>query len=197
MRALHLQTKNSDWLPAAASKLASSLGVESVTVSRYLDLMVDLLLVRRLEPWYGNVKKRLVKSPRTYVRDSGLVHALLQIPNYEVLLGHPILGKSWEGFVIESIINALPSSAHPFFYRTSAGAEIDLVIEFGLDEYWAVEIKASRTPTLRKGFHMACEDLKVKQKFVVYSGEDAFPSNHHTTILSLAHFIVELRKKTG
>ena len=180
-----------------ASKLAGSLGVESVTVSRYLDLMVDLLLVRRLEPWYGNVKKRLVKSPRTYVRDSGLVHALLQIPNYESLLGHPIFGKSWEGFVIETIINALPASAHPFFYRTSAGAEIDLVIEFGLDEYWAVEVKASSTPSLKKGFHLACEDLKVKQKFVIYTGVDKFPSSHDTTILSLAHFIEEMKKKTG
>lgn len=177
-----------------ASKLASSLGVESVTVSRYLDLMVDLLLVRRLEPWHGNIKKRLVKSPRTYVRDSGLVHSLLQISNYEALLGHPVFGKSWEGFVIETIINALPSSVHPFFYRTSAGAEIDVVLEFGLDEYWAVEIKASRTPSIKKGFHMACEDLKVKKKFVVYTGEDKFLSSHDTTILSLVHFIEEIKK---
>lgn len=180
-----------------ASKLASSLGVESVTVSRYLDLMVDLLLVRRLEPWHGNVKKRLVKSPRTYVRDSGLVHSLLQIPNYESLLGHPIFGKSWEGFVIETIINALPLSAHPFFYRTSAGAEIDLLIEFGMDQYWAIEIKASRTPNLKKGFHIACEDLKVKNKFVVYTGKDNFPSNYDTTILSLSHFLEELKAKIG
>ncbi|MCY4265710.1 MAG: ATP-binding protein [Gammaproteobacteria bacterium] len=178
-----------------ASKLASALSVESVTVSRYLDLMVDLLLVRRLQPWFGNVKKRLVKSPRTYVRDCGLVHALLQIPNYEALLGHPIFGKSWEGFVIECIINALPANAYPFFYRTSAGAEIDLVIEFGLDEYWAIEIKASRTPILKKGFHMACEDLVVQQKFAVYTGEDRFPGSHDTTILSLAHFIEELKNK--
>jgi Predicted ATPase (AAA+ superfamily) len=179
-----------------ASKLATSLGVQSVTISRYLDVMVDLLLVRRLEPWCGNVKKRLVKSPRTYVRDSGLVHALLQIPNYEALLGHPIFGKSWEGFVVETIINALPSSAQASFYRTSAGAEIDLVIEFGLDEYWAVEIKASRTPTLKRGFHVACDDLKAEQKFVIYTGDDAFPSTHDTTILSLADFMKYLRKKT-
>lgn len=179
-----------------ASKLASSLGVESVTVSRYLDLMVDLLLVRRLEPWFGNVKKRLVKSPRTYVRDSGLVHALLRIPDYEALLGHPIFGKSWEGFVIETTINALPPSAHTFFYRTSAGAEIDLVIEFGPHEYWAVEIKASRTPTVKKGFHTACDDLKVQRKFVVYAGDESFPSTHDTTVLSLARFIEELSKQT-
>lgn len=180
-----------------ASKLASSLGVESVTVSRYLDLMVDLLLVRRLEPWHGNIKKRLVKSPRTYVRDSGLVHALLQIPDYESLIGHPIFGKSWEGFIVETIVNALPLSAHPFFYRTSAGAEIDLLIEFGPDEYWAVEIKSSRIPTLKKGFHMACEDLKVKEKFVVYAGEDTFPMSHDTTALSLTHFIEVLKNKVG
>ena len=179
-----------------ASKLASSLGVKSVTISRYLDLMVDLLLVRRLEPLYGNVKKRLVKSPRTYVRDSGLLHTLLQIPNYESLLGHPIFGKSWEGFVIETIINALPSNAYPFFYRTSAGAEIDLVIEFAPTDYWGVEIKASRTPNLKKGFHLACEDLKVKQKIVVYAGEDTFPCNNNTTIMSLPNFIGELKKKT-
>lgn len=113
------------------------------------------------------------------------MHALLKIPNYESLLGHPIYGKSWEGFVIETIINALPSETHPFFYRTSAGAEIDLVIEFGLDEYWAVEIKSSLTPTLKKGFHMACEDLNVKRRFVVYTGDDKFSRSHDTTILSL------------
>lgn len=180
-----------------ASKLASALGVASVTVSRYLDLMVDLLLVRRLEPWHGNIKKRLVKSPRTYVRDSGIVHALLQIPNYESLLGNPILGKSWEGFVIENIISALPSGVQPYFYRTSAGAEIDLVLEFGLDDYWAVEIKASRMPILKKGFHMACEDLNVKEKFVIYTGEDKFPTSNNTTILSLSHFIEDSRKRMG
>lgn len=176
-----------------ASKLASSLGVTSVTISRYLDLMVDLLLVRRLEPWHENVKKRLVKSPRTYVRDSGLVHALLQIPNYETLLGHPILGKSWEGFVIETIITALPAGVQPFFYRTSSGAEIDLIIKFGPNEYWAVEIKASRTPNLERGFHMACEDLKIKNKFVIYTGEDKFPAKDDTIILSLSHFIEGLK----
>ncbi len=180
-----------------ASKLASALGVKSVTVSRYLDLMVDLLLVRRLQPWHGNVKKRLVKSPKTYVRDSGIVHALLQIPGYEALLGHPVRGKSWEGFVIETIHSALPYGVQTYFYRTSAGAEIDLVLEFGLDDCWAVEIKASRTPALEKGFHMACNDLNVKEKFVVYTGDDKFPASHDSTILSLPHFIGELRKRIG
>jgi len=138
-----------------------------------------------------------VKSPRTYVRDSGLVHALLRIPNYESLLGHPILGKSWEGFVIETIINGLPIGVHPFFYRTSAGAEIDLVIEFGLNDSWAVEIKASRKPALSRGFHSACDDLKVKKRFVVYAGDDHFSTSHETTILSLAHFMNLLKQHTA
>ena len=177
-----------------ASKLASALGVESVTISRYIDLMSDLLLVRRLEPWHGNVKKRLVKSPRVYVRDSGLVHSLLRINDYEELSGHPIRGKSWEGFVIETILNALPAGVYASFYRTAAGAEIDLVISFGLDEHWAIEIKASHTPALEKGFHMACEDIKARQKFVIYTGEDKFPARHNTEILSLAHFIERLKE---
>ena len=177
-----------------ASKLASSLGVESVTVSRYLDLMVDLLLVHRLEPWHGNVKKRLVKSPRTYLRDSGVVHTLLQIPDYEYLLGHPILGKSWEGFVIQNILSALPSHVHPFFYRTSAGAEIDLLLELGLGDYWAIEIKSSKTPKIKKGLHMACEDLKVKRKFVIYTGEDTFSLGNETIVMPLPLFLQEIKK---
>jgi len=175
-----------------ASKLAASLGVKSVTISRYLDLMVDLMLVRRLEPWHGNIKKRLVKAPRTYVRDSGIVHTLLQISNYEKLLSHPIIGKSWEGFVIEKIISVLPSNVYPFFYRTSAGAEIDLLLEFGIDDYWAIEIKASRIPKLTKGFHIACNDLGVKRKYVVHTGEDMFSVGHETIALSLPQFITEL-----
>lgn len=179
-----------------ASKLAGSLGVESVTVSRYLDLMVDLLLVNRLEPLHANVKKRLVKSPRTYVRDSGILHTLLQIPNYEGLLGHPILGKSWEGFVIEKITSYLPALVQPFFYRTAAGAEIDLLLEFNLNEYWAVEIKSSKVPKVKKGFHIACEDLDVSRKFIIYTGEDSFSIGHDTAVMSLPSFLEELRKAT-
>ena len=178
-----------------ASMLANSLGVKSITVSRYLDLMIDLMLVRKLEPWYGNVKKRLVKSPRIYVRDSGVVHSLLHIADYESLLSHPIYGKSWEGFVIEMILSSLPASVRAYFYRSAAGAEIDLLLEFGLYEYWAIEIKATRVPNLTKGFYMACKDVKPKRKFVIYTGEDKFPSKQNMIILSLAHFIKELKQK--
>lgn len=177
-----------------ASKLAGSLGLSSVTVSRYLDMMIDLLLVRKLEPWHGNTRKRLVRSPRTYIRDSGVLHTLLRIPDYEELLGHPVFGKSWEGFVVEKVLSVLPSHIHPFFYRTSAGAEIDLLLESGRGNYWAIEIKASRTPTVGKGFHVACQDLGVQRKLVVYQGEDTFSLGKRTTVFSLPGFIGELRK---
>ncbi len=175
-----------------ASKLGAALGVASSTISRYLDLMVDLLLVRRLQPWAGNVKKRLVKTPRVYVRDTGVVHALLNIVDYDQLLGHPVYGKSWEGFVIESILNALPAYAQPFFYRTADGTEIDLVIEMAPNRFWAIEIKASHTPKLGRGFHMACEDLPIEEKFVVYAGMDEFPINNDVTVVSLPSMLDKL-----
>ena len=180
-----------------ASKLARSLGCASVTINRYVDLMVDLLLVRRLEPWSGNVQKRLVRSPRIYVRDSGIVHALLNIADHEGLMGHPVLGKSWEGFVIEKVITAAASDVLPFFYRTSAGAEIDLLLEFGPDDRWAVDIKAGRAPTPTRGFHLACEDLKIKRKFLIYGGEDRFAAGNQTTVLSLSRFIESLNERLG
>jgi uncharacterized protein len=139
-----------------AAQLASSLGVSGQTVARYLDIMVDFLLVRRLQPWAAvNTKKRWVKTPKVYIRDSGLVHALLGIRDEEELLGHPIAGPSWEGALIENILDALPSTARAHFYRTSAGAEIDLVVEFSAQQRWAIEIKRSVSdPSPSKGFYL-------------------------------------------
>lgn len=112
-----------------ASKLAGGLDVSAQTVNRYIDLLVDLLLIRRLSPLHGNIWKRLVKSPKVYVRDSGLVHALLGLANFDALAGHPVVGASWEGFVIENLLAAAPERTHASFYRTSAGAQIDLVLD--------------------------------------------------------------------
>jgi predicted AAA+ superfamily ATPase len=176
-----------------AAKLSGSLDVKSVTVARYLDMMSDLLLVRKLQPWYGNVKKRLVKSPRVYIRDSGILHALLQIPSHEQLLSHPVLGKSWEGFVIENIIGCLPDHIHPFFYRTSAGAEIDLLLEIKFNEYWAIEVKHSSAPTVNNGFHIACDDLKVMRKYVVYTGNDEYPLGHDIMAISLPLLMAKIQ----
>lgn len=158
-----------------ASRLAAGLEVSSQTVSRYTDLLVDLLLVRRLLPYHVNVGKRLVKSPKVYIRDSGLLHALLNIPDRNGLLGHPVVGASWEGFVIENLINAAPALTVPGFYRTSGGAEIDLLLELPGGERWAIEVKRSRAAKPARGFYEACEDLKPAKRFVVHAGTERFP----------------------
>lgn len=178
-----------------ASKLAANIEVSGVSVARYIDLLVDLLLIRKVQPYTANVKKRLVKSPRIYVRDSGITHALLNIASYNDLLGHPVVGKSWEGFVIENIISVLPPRVRPYYYRTAGGAEIDLVLEFGVHEKWAVEIKKGTSFSLGRGFHEACSDLRPKEKFVIYAGEDRFPSRDEVTALSLYDFMKRLTEK--
>lgn len=169
-----------------ASAFARSLGVDGKTVASYLDLLVDLLLVRRLPPWHANVGKRLVKSPKVYVRDSGLTHALLGLSNLDDLLGHPIAGASWEGFVIETLIAAAPEGSRPHFYRTSAGAEIDLLMELPTGATWAIEIKRSLSPTVTKGFHLACADLQPAHRMVVYPGDETFPLSAEVEVMPLA-----------
>lgn len=159
-----------------ASRLASGLGISAQTVTRYIDLLADLFLVRRLLPFRANIGKRLVKSPKTYVRDSGLAHALLGIEDYNALAGHPVVGGSWEGFVIENLLAAAPARTLASFYRTSAGAEVDLVLELpGGSGVWAIEIKRGLSAKPRRGFHSAREDLKPERSFVVYSGEERYP----------------------
>jgi len=168
-----------------AAQLARGLGVDGKTVGRYLDLLVDLLLVRRLPPFHANVGKRLVKSPKVYVRDSGIVHTLLGLDNREAVLGHPVAGGSWEGFVLENLLSAAPERVSASFYRTSAGAEIDLVLEMPGGKLWAVEIKRGLVPRLEKGFHHAREDLQPDQCFVEYSGEERYPKAEGVDIIGL------------
>lgn len=168
-----------------AADLARSLGVDGKTVASYLDLLVDLLLVRRLKPWHANTGKRLVKSPRTYVRDSGIVHALLGIATFEDLLANPIAGATWEGFVIETLIAASPTGTEANFYRTAAGAEIDLLLTLPGRKPWAIEIKRSLSPSVEKGFHIACEDLKPERRIVVYPGTELFPAPHDVEVMPL------------
>lgn len=160
-----------------ASRLATALMISAQTVTRYIDLLVDLLLVRRLRPFHGNVGKRLVKSPKVFVRDSGIVHALLGIADHNALSGHPVVGASWEGFVIENLIAAAPARTIPSFYRTAAGAEIDLILEIPGHGMWALEIKRSLSAKPEKGFYLACEDLKPQHRFLVVSGNERYPIN--------------------
>jgi predicted AAA+ superfamily ATPase len=176
-----------------AAKLAAALGLSGQTVTRYLDLMCDLLLVRRLPPWAANTGKRLVRSPKVYVRDSGLVHALLGLSSLDSLLGHPVAGHSWEGFVIENLLAALPPGAEAHFYRTSGGAELDLVIEFGAGLRWVVEIKRSLSPKLSHGFHYAVADLRPAASWVVYPGRERFALAAGVEAIDLPGLMARLR----
>ena len=160
-----------------AAQLARGLGVSAKTIAHYLDLMVDLLLVRRLPPHLPNAGKRLVRSPKVYVRDSGLLHALLGLADKEAVLGHPVTGPSWEGMAIENLLAAAGEGGHQVqgsFYRTSHGAEVNLVLDWPGGERWAVEIKRSLAPTVERGFHSALADLEPERALVVYPGEERY-----------------------
>jgi predicted AAA+ superfamily ATPase len=174
--------------------LARGLGIDVRTAGRYLDLLVDLLLVRRLPPWHANVGKRLVKSPKVYVRDSGLVHALLGIANFDALLGHPVVGASFEGLVIEHVA-AAAASATCHFYRTSGGAEIDLVVAWPDGALWAIEVKRSLAPKAERGFHSACVDLAPRRRFVVYPGTDRWPASDGVEVLGVAALLDEVTER--
>ena len=174
------------------SKLASNLEVDAKTVSHYIDILTDLLLVRRLEPWHTNVKKRLVKSPRYYVRDSGILHRLLGINSYDELLSNPVLGKSWEGFAVENILSVLPGRAETYFYRTAAGAEVDLVIKMSSSEIWAIEIKHGVAPKIGKHYSQTCDDVGATHKYILYGGDDEFPVGNDVKIISLSGLMERL-----
>jgi predicted AAA+ superfamily ATPase len=175
-----------------AAHLARGLGVSGATVGHYLDLMVDLLLVRRLQPRLANAGKRLVRSPKVYVRDSGLVHALLGLPDKEAVLGHPVAGASWEGLVIENAIGAVGDRAEPSFYRTSNGAEIDLVLSWRDGCEWAIEVKRSAAPRLERGMRSALDDLQPERSFIVYPGSERYRVSKETEAIGLAELCAEL-----
>jgi uncharacterized protein len=167
------------------ARLAQGLGVSAPTVGKYVDLLADLMLVRRLQPWSGNLGKRIVRSPKIYIRDSGLTHALLEIGTLDQLLGHPVAGPSWEGFVIETLVHAAGPSAIPLFYRTADGTEADLVLERGGKPIVAIEIKRNSAPKIGHGFTIACDDLGVTHRFVVSSGDETYPTKGNITVHSL------------
>lgn len=177
-----------------ASALAEGLGVSGQTVGRYLDLLVDLMLVRRLQPWHENVGKRLVRSPKVFVRDSGLVHALLSLGSLESVLGHPVVGGSWEGFCIETLIAAAPRGTETFFFRTAAGAELDLVLRLPGDAIWAIEVKRTTAPKVSRGFHVAADDIKADRKILVYAGDREVPAGEGLRAMPLAAAMGQLRK---
>jgi predicted AAA+ superfamily ATPase len=168
-----------------AADLGRALGVDGKTVASYLDLLVDLMLVRRLEPWHANIGKRLVRSPRIYVRDTGILHALLGLGTMDDLLGHPVAGASWEGLVIETAHATMPDGTEAQFYRSGAGAEVDLVLTLPGGGCWAIEVKRSLSPKVERGFHHACEDLQPERRIVIYPGVEAFPLPNGIEVMSL------------
>jgi len=169
-----------------AANLARALAVEGKTVAKYLDLMVDLLLVRRLPPLHANVGKRLVRSPKTYVRDSGIVHTLLRLDDEDSVLGHPVAGMSWEGFVIETLIRAAPDRAQASFYRTATGVEVDLILELPGNRLWAIEIKRGLAPKVEKGLRVALADLKPDKAFLVSSGDERYSKGEGIEAIGLS-----------
>jgi predicted AAA+ superfamily ATPase len=177
-----------------AAALGRSLGVSGKTVARYLDLLVDLLLVRRLQPMHTNVGKRLVKAPKVYIRDSGLVHTLLGLDDREAVLGHPVAGGSWEGFVLETLLSCAPERAQAWFYRTAAGAEMDLVLDLPGGLRWAIEIKRTSAPKLSKGFHQARADLEPERCFVVYAGGERYPLLAGVEAIGIAELAMQLQQ---
>ena len=175
-----------------ASELARSLDVSVPAIKRYVDLMSDLMLVRRLPPWFANVGKRLVKTPKVYIRDSGILHSLLGLGRLDDVLSHPVVGASWEGFAIENLIAASPFGTDASFYRTRAGAEIDLLLNLPDRRLWAIEVKRSAAPRAGKGFELAASDLGTDERFVVHPGREAFPLSGTTTAIPLADLMVRL-----
>jgi predicted AAA+ superfamily ATPase len=166
-----------------ASQIGQALGgMSHATIGRYLDLFVDTMMLRRLEPFYANLGKRLVKSPKIYVRDSGLLHALLNIQGFDDLLGHPVVGHSWEGFVIEQISGAMPAFSDLNFYRTAAGAELDAVVTTA-DRRIGYEIKFSQSPKPGKGFWNACEDIGVERAYVVAPVTEPYPLAENVQVI--------------
>jgi uncharacterized protein len=192
LRRLWTMLAHAQGTPLNASRLATGLSISSPTVTRYIDLLVDLLLVRRLQPFHRNLGKRLVKSPKTYVRDSGVLHALLAVPTLDALRDHPIVGPSWEGFVIETLIDCAPEWTQAYYYRTAAGAEIDLLLELPGDRLWAIEIKRSLSPKVERGFHIACDDLQPERRLVVYAGVERVPLPQDIEAIGLAALAEEL-----
>ena len=175
-----------------ASELARSLDVSVPAVKRYVDLLSDLMLVRRLPPWFANVGKRLVKTPKVYIRDSGILHSLLGLGSLDDVLSHPVAGASWEGFVIENLIAAAPFGTDASFYRTRAGAEIDLLLHLPDRRLWAVEVKRSAAPRAGKGFEIAASDLGAGERFVVHPGKEPFPLSRTTVAVPLANLMARL-----
>jgi predicted AAA+ superfamily ATPase len=175
------------------SEFGRSLELSHTTVKKHLDVLTDFYMVRQLPPWSGNIKKRLVKSPKIYIRDSGILHALLNLSSVDALLSFPSVGASWEGFVVEQILNVLDSKWNYFYYRTATQNEIDLVLYSPDKKIWAIEIKRSSAPKLGRGFFEACQDVKATNKWVVNAYPNRYPLSNGVEVIGIQDFLEILK----
>jgi len=175
-----------------ASRLATGLGVSHKTVTRYIDILSELFMVRQLSAWSGSSRKRLMKSPKVYVRDSGLLHSLARIGDLDTLLGHPLCGPSWEGFAVEQLLGSLSNEWSSSFYRSSAGAELDLVLEGPRSRVIAIEIKRTSAPSLSRGFPLGAADVRATERWFVMPWGDEFPIGHDTRAIALGQLVARL-----
>lgn len=178
------------------SEMGRSLELSHTTIKNHLDVLTDFYMVRKLQPWSGNVKKRLVKSPKIFIRDSGILHALMNVHDMNSLLAHPKMGSSWEGFVIENILNLIDSRWTYSYYRTSTQVEIDLVLHTPDSEIWAIEIKRKSAPKLGRSFFEACKDMKATHKWLIYAGNERYPLQNDVEVIGLTGFLEEVRRKS-
>jgi len=178
-----------------AENFSRSLGVSAVTVKKYLEYLEAAYLVRVLSPWWMNATKRLIRSPKVYIRDSGLMNYMNKILTKEDIFGNPAVGASWEGYVIEQIIGNLPAEVSYYFYRTQNGAEADLVLAYANKPFATIEIKLSNAPVVTRGYYQSIEDLKTKYNYVVTPSSDKYPMNDKVICISLIEFINKELKK--
>lgn len=178
-----------------AQQFGRAIDVDRKTITHYINFLEGAFIIRILQPWYKNLKKRLVKSPKIYIRDTGILHSLLGLDSYESILNHIIVGNSWEGFVIEQIINSYEEERQFWFYRTHQGAECDLLIEKNGEVLAAIEIKFGTSPSVSKGFHISMEDTGAKQGFIIGNGEETYKIEEKITVTNLNHFVKEFIPK--
>ena len=174
-----------------AENYSRALGITGPTVKKYLQFLEAAFLIRQLPPWFANSKKRLVKAPKIFIRDSGVLHHLTHIPSAHSLAGHLVIGASWEGYVTEEIIRHLPAGMSAYFYRTHHGAEVDLVLVKNNKPLYAIEIKHSKAPVLSDGFYHAIADIKTSKNYLIYSGEEEYVTQHKVVVCGLVTFIKE------
>jgi uncharacterized protein len=174
------------------SQLAGALGISQPTVSHYLDILEGSFLIRRLQPWFNNMGKRLVKTPKVYFRDSGLLHHLHRIFDIDTLRGHPVIGASWESYVIEQIIREAPEFTEFYYYRTQNGAEIDLLCIMPAGQKVCIEIKSSITPSISKGFYASITDLETEYNYVITPGKETVTRADGVRVVGLEWFLAHV-----